>query len=174
MKRIFWMKSKLVSSNGNWVCWWVTRMNLSMQSDHLLQPPGSDDSVSMEKQENVKFFPVSMQLEKNSSCCHIKAAHAIFRHHKKRDPYIEFMKLFSSWSMRWTIMKCAVAGGSRCTKAVLHPGCTSLWLLTLTPRFTLLLAFISSCQASRPREEVGGAQGAGALRWGQGFFLSCH
>lgn len=84
------------------------------------------------------------------------------------------MNSYGSWSMRWTIMKCAVAGGSRCTKAALHPGCTSPWLLTLTPRFTLLLAFISSCQAGRPREEVGGARGAGAPRWCQGFFLFCH
>lgn len=85
------------------------------------------------------------------------------------------MNSTSSGSLRRTIMTCVVAGrGSRCTKTALRPGCTSPWVLILTPCLSRLSAFSSRCQASWPWEEVGGAWGAAALRRGQGFFLSCH
>lgn len=36
-----------------------TDVELSVQSDHVFQLPGSDDSISMEKQENAKMKIIS-------------------------------------------------------------------------------------------------------------------
>lgn len=113
-----------------------------------------------------------MQPEWNNICWYIQEAHAILR--PKSSGIFNFNLWIYTVFVQWgaPFMRCVVAGrGSRCTKTALRPGCTSLWVLTLTPCFSLLSACISCCQAIWPREEVGGARSLDALRWSQGFFL---
>lgn len=65
----------------------LTGVELSVQNDHVFQLPGSDDSVSMEKQENakMKIIPqVSMQPEWNNSCWYTQEAYAISLGHQKQ------------------------------------------------------------------------------------------
>lgn len=174
-----YFESKHILWNSNWpsLLMGSNDVKLSMQSDLVFQLPGSDDSISMEKQENAKmkihfFPPVSMQPEWNNICWYIQEAHAILR--PKSSGIFNFNLWIYTVFVQWgaPLMRCVVAGrGSRCTKTALRPGCTSLWVLTLTPCFSLLSACISCCQAIWPREEVGGARSLDALRWSQGFFL---